>query len=60
MALDKVNLDITWLKDDGDIDPADLPDPDTLIAEIVDELTGAAAELAEAMSPGAAGTEDIR
>ena len=39
MALDKVNLDIIWLKDDGDIDPADLPDPDTLIAEIVDELT---------------------
>ena len=54
MALDKVNLDITWLKDDGDVDPADLPDPDTLIAEIVDELTAAAAELAEAMSPGAA------
>ena len=50
MALDKVNLDVTWLKDDGNTDPADLPDPDILIAEIVDELTAAAAELAEAMS----------
>lgn len=53
VALDKVNLDITWLKDDADLDLADLPDPDTLLAEIVDELTAAAAELAEAMSPEA-------
>jgi len=48
IARDKANLDITWLADDADSDPADLPDPDTLIAEIVEELTAAAAELAEA------------
>ncbi|MGN6243223.1 MAG: type I restriction-modification system subunit M [Motilibacteraceae bacterium] len=51
MARDGVNLDITWLKEDGDADPASLPDPDTLIAELVEELTAAAAELAEAMTP---------
>jgi type I restriction enzyme M protein len=51
VARDKVNLDLTWLKDDNDVDAADLPDPDVLIAEIVDELTAAAAELAAAASP---------
>ena len=50
LALDKVNLDITWLTDDDATDPASLPDPDTLIAEIVEELTAAAAELAAAAS----------
>ena len=50
MARDKVNLDITWLKDDSEIDAADLPDPDILIAEIVEELTAAALELAAAAS----------
>ena len=53
IARDKVNLDISWLKDDTDVDAADLPDPDLLIAEIVDELTAAAAELAAAASPPA-------
>jgi type I restriction enzyme M protein len=51
IARDKVNLDITWLKDDSEIDTADLPDPDLLIAEIVEELTAAASELAAAASP---------
>ena len=51
MALDNLDLDITWLKEDGDTDIADLPDPDTLIAEIVDELSAAAAALAQAVSP---------
>ena len=51
VALDKVNLDITWLKDDSETDLASLPDPDTLIAEIVEELTAAARELAAAASP---------
>lgn len=50
MARDGVNLDITWLKEDGDVDPSSLPDPDTLIAGIVEELTAAPAELAEAMT----------
>lgn len=56
IARDKVNLDITWLKNDSDIDAADLPDPDLLIAEIVEELTAAAAELAAAASPS---SEDL-
>jgi hypothetical protein len=33
------------------MDAADLPDPDILIAEIVEELSAAAAELAAAASP---------
>ena len=40
VARDKTNLDITWLKDDSETDVADLPDPDTLIAEIIEEVTG--------------------
>ena len=48
---DKANLDITWLRDDSETDAATLPDPDTLIAEIVEELTTAAAELAAASTP---------
>ncbi|MHB1582387.1 MAG: type I restriction-modification system subunit M [Acidimicrobiales bacterium] len=51
VARDKVNLDITWLRDDTETDAASLPDPDTLIAEIVEELTAAVAELAEAATP---------
>ena len=51
IARDKVNLDITWLRDDSETDAATLPDPDTLIAEIVEELTAAAAELAAAATP---------
>ena len=51
IARDKVNLDITWLRDDNDVDAADLPDPDILIAEIVEELSAAAAELSAAASP---------
>jgi len=44
------------LKDDSESDAADLPDPDTLIAEIVEELTAAAAELAAAASPATQST----
>ena len=51
IARDKVNLDITWLRDDSETDAATLPDPDTLIAEIVEELTAAASELAAAATP---------
>jgi type I restriction enzyme M protein len=48
---EKVNLDITWLKDDSETDASSLPDPDILIAEIVEELTAAALELAAAAAP---------
>jgi type I restriction enzyme M protein len=46
---DKVSLDIFWLREEGADDGGDV-DPDTLIAEIVEELTAAASELAAAAS----------
>jgi type I restriction enzyme M protein len=54
LARDKVNLDIIWLRDDTpSLDTDDLPDPDLLIAEIVEDLTAAAAEFAAAAGPTA-------
>ena len=38
IARDKVNLDITWLKDDSLEDPDSLPAPNVLIAEIQEEM----------------------
>ncbi|MBN2047537.1 MAG: hypothetical protein JW750_06840, partial [Anaerolineaceae bacterium] len=35
---DKVNLDIFWLRDESLEDSANLPDPDVLAAEIVEDL----------------------
>jgi type I restriction enzyme M protein len=35
---DKVNLDIFWLKDKSLEDSDDLPDPDVLAQEIVDDM----------------------
>jgi len=43
---DKVNLDITWLRDDSLEDLDNLPAPDILAREIVDDLTAALAEFA--------------
>ncbi len=43
MARDKVNLDIFWLRDESLEESANLPDPDMLAREIVEEL-GAALE----------------
>lgn len=51
LARNQVNLDITWLKGENEIEAGALPDPDTLIAEIVEELTAAAKELAAAAAP---------
>ena len=50
IARNHVNLDLIWLKDESETDSANLPDPDTLIVEIVDKLTAAARELAAAAS----------
>jgi len=50
----QANLDVTWLRDDSETDAADLPEPDVFIAEIVEMLTAAAAELV-----AAAGGEDL-
>lgn len=52
LARDNVNLDITWLKEETEdgLDPESLPDPDTLISEVIEELEAAASELAAAAS----------
>lgn len=44
MQRDKVNLDIFWLRDESLEDSANLPDPDVLAAEIVDNLEAALEE----------------
>ena len=41
---DKVNLDITWLRDESLEDADDLPAPDVIAREIVEDLTAALAE----------------
>jgi type I restriction enzyme M protein len=41
MARDKVNLDIFWLRDESLEDSANLPEPDVLAAEIVEDLKSA-------------------
>lgn len=41
MARDKVNLDIFWLRDESLEDSANLPAPDILAAEIVEDLKSA-------------------
>jgi type I restriction enzyme M protein len=38
IARDKVNLDMTWLKDESLEDPDNLPAPEVLIAEIQEEM----------------------
>jgi type I restriction enzyme M protein len=44
MARDKVNLDIFWLRDESLEDSANLPEPDVLAAEIVEDLRSALAQ----------------
>lgn len=47
---DKLNLDIFWLKDESLEDSANLPDPDILAQEIVEDLQAALAQFAEIAS----------
>jgi type I restriction enzyme M protein len=44
MRRDKVNLDIFWLRDESLEDSANLPNPDVLAAEIVEDLKAALAQ----------------
>jgi type I restriction enzyme M protein len=44
IARDKVNLDITWLRDESLEDANNLPSPDVIAREIVEDLTAALAE----------------
>lgn len=41
MQRDKANLDIFWLKDDSLEDAANLPEPDVIAAEIIEDLVAA-------------------
>ena len=41
MKRDKVSLDIFWLKDESLEDSANLPDPDVIAAEVVEDLQAA-------------------
>ena len=59
IARDKVNLDITWLRDDSLEDLDSLPAPDIIAREIVEDLTAALAEfeaVAAALESRPAGT----
>jgi type I restriction enzyme M protein len=47
MKRDKVNLDIFWLKDESLEDSANLPAPEIIAAEIVEDLEAALAQFAE-------------
>jgi type I restriction enzyme M protein len=47
---DKLNLDIFWLKDESLEDSANLPDPDIIAAEIVEDLQAALTQFAEIAS----------
>lgn len=44
MARDKVNLDIFWLRDESLEDTENLPAPDVIAEEIVEELEAALAQ----------------
>ena len=44
---DKLNLDIFWLKDESLEDSANLPPPNVIAAEIVEDLQAALAQFAE-------------
>ncbi len=47
IARDKINLDIFWLRDESLEDTANLPDPDLLAVEIVEDLRAALEQFAE-------------
>jgi type I restriction enzyme M protein len=47
LARDKVNLDIFWLRDESLEDTANLPDPDVLAIEIVEDLQVALEQFSE-------------
>ena len=44
LARDKASLDIFWLRDESLADSSNLPDPDVIAAEIIDELRAALEE----------------
>jgi len=62
VARDKANLDITWLKDDSLEDLDNLPAPEIIAREIVEDLTAALVEfevVAAALEASAANSEEL-
>ncbi|GGN48747.1 hypothetical protein FHR83_009326 [Actinoplanes campanulatus] len=57
LSRDKVNLDITWLRDESLEDMDNLPAPEVIAREIVEDLTAALAEF-EAVA-AALGAESV-
>src|SRR5207302_7806469 len=62
MQRDKVSLDITWLRDESLEDTDNLPPPEVIAQEIVEDLEAALAEFAAiaeslAARPGAASSD---
>ena len=47
LARDKVSLDIFWLRDESLADSANLPDPDVLAQEIMEDLQAALEQFAQ-------------
>lgn len=62
LARDKASLDIFWLKDESLEDSADLPDPEVIAQEIIEDLEDAAEQLRGIAIPaaGAKGGEPVR
>jgi type I restriction enzyme M protein len=63
IARDKASLDITWLKDESLEDTENLPAPEVIAQEIVEDLEAALAEfsaVAESLSQPAARPGDAR
>ncbi len=63
MQRDKASLDIFWLRDESLEDSANLPDPDVLAAEIIEDLQAALEEIQAiqedlAQTPGAKEGQD--
>jgi type I restriction enzyme M protein len=56
IARDKVNLDITWLRDESLEDTDNLPAPEVIAREIVEDLTAALAEFEAVAAALEAGT----
>jgi type I restriction enzyme M protein len=50
LARDKVSLDLFWLRDDSLEDSASLPDPDTLAAEIAEDLRSALEQIEDLLT----------
>lgn len=49
LARDKVSLDIFWLRDESLEYTTNLPDPDTISAEIIDDLPAGLPQFQEIM-----------